>query len=108
MELKNIPVYIPPEKFTQYALDPVRQPDKARAFRDALGYTKDNYRELIDNIYRHLDVSAFKYKRTNEDGDLYEYIVVLTGANGKSANVLTAWINDKRKNELRLITAHID
>lgn len=50
MSLEKLPVNIPAEKFTDYALDPKRQPDKAKAFRDALGYTLDNYRELIDNI----------------------------------------------------------
>lgn len=33
---------IPERKFTEYALDFSKDPNKARAFRDALGYTKDN------------------------------------------------------------------
>lgn len=41
---------IPKEKFTKYALDPLKQPDKARAFREALGYTMDNYQELIQHL----------------------------------------------------------
>ena len=32
----------------------------------------------------------------------------ITGENGKNAKVLTAWIDDKFKNEMRLITVHID
>ncbi|MCM1165351.1 MAG: hypothetical protein NC299_12270 [Lachnospiraceae bacterium] len=108
MELEDLPVNIPPEKFTEYALDPVKQPDKARAFREALGYTKENYSELISNIRQNLDVGALKYKKTVCDGDLYEYVMEIIGANGRKANVLTAWINDKVKGELRLTTAHID
>lgn len=107
MDLEKLPVNIPPEKFTKYALDPIKQPDKARAFREALGYTKANYQDLIDNINRNFDRKAMKYKRTNQDGDLYEYVMALTGANGKQANVLTAWINDHKKGELRLTTAHV-
>lgn len=108
MGLENLPVNIPPEKFTEYALDPVKQPDKAKAFELALGYTKANYRDLIDNIRHNLDIKAFKYKRTTVHGDMYEFITVLTGANGKQANVLTGWINDFKKKELRLTTVHVD
>lgn len=107
MELEKVPVNIPVEKFTEYALDPIKQPDKAKAFRVALGYTKDNCQDLIDNINTHLDKKSLKYKRTVCDGDLYEYVMNLTGANGKKANVLTAWINDTVKGELRLTTAHV-
>lgn len=41
---------IPEEKFIKYALDFEKLPNKARAFKEALGYTKENYKELIDNI----------------------------------------------------------
>ncbi len=107
MDLEKAPVNIPDAKFIHYALDPEKAPDKARAFELALGYTKGNYRDLIDNIMIHLDKKALKYKKTVCDGDLYEYVMALTGANGKTANVLTAWINDKVKGELRLTTAHV-
>lgn len=107
MNIENLPVEIPKEKFTEYALDPIRQPDKARAFKEALGYTKVNYCALIDNIRRNLDKSSLQYKRTNEYGDIYEYVMKLTGANGKQANVCTGWINDIGKNELRLTSAYV-
>lgn len=71
IEIGNMPLQInlqlfakiPEEKFTKYALDPIRQPDKARAFRDALGYTIDNYQELIENIQTHFDESSMMLKR---------------------------------------------
>ncbi len=107
MDVEKLPVNIPQEKFTKYALDPIRQPDKARAFRETLGYTMANYQDLIDNISRNLDKRALKYKRTNQKGDLYEQVMALTGANGKQANVLTAWINDFEKSELRLTSVYI-
>lgn len=107
MDVEKLPVNIPQEKFTKYALDPIRQPDKARAFREALGYTMANYQDLIDNISRNLDKRALKYKMTKPEGDLYEQVMALTGANGKQANVLTAWINDFEKSELRLTSAYV-
>lgn len=98
---------VPKEKFTKYALDPVKQPDKARAFREALGYTMDNYQDLIDNISANLDESALILKGSNEQGKLYEYVMRLTGANGKQANVCTGWIIENGKTEPRLTSAYV-
>lgn len=95
------------EKFTRYALDPIKQPDKARAFKEALGYTLANYQDLINNIRTNLDIKSLKYKKANQDGDLYEFVMALIGANGRQANVMTAWIYDYKESELRLITAHV-
>lgn len=98
---------IPKEKFTKYALNPLKQPDKARAFREALGYTMDNYQELIDNISANLDESALKLKGSNDHGQLYEYVMRITGANGKQANVCTGWIIENGKTEPRLTSAYV-
>ena len=38
----------------------------------------------------------------------YEVIMTLKGVNGKTANVLTAWIDDAEADEMRLISAYID
>lgn len=107
MEIEKLPVIIPEEKFTEYALDPIKQPDKARAFREALGYTKANYRELIDKIRHNINIKDFVFKRSNDHGDLYEYIMCLIGANGKEANVCTGWIIENGKKEFRLTSAYV-
>lgn len=98
---------IPKEKFTKYALDPVKQPDKARAFKEALGYTMENYQELIDNISANLDQSLLKLKQTNEHGKLYEYVMQIKGPNGKQANVCTGWIIENGATEPRLTSAYV-
>ena len=41
-------------------------------------------------------------------GILYEVIMDIHGANGKTAKVLTAWIDDKKTGEMRLTTVHVD
>lgn len=99
---------IPDEKFYQYALNPTKSPDKAKAFKSALGYDLDNARDLIANIREHFDKTLLKPKGDNGYGQRYEMIMELTGPNGKSAKVLTAWIDDKEKREFRLVTVHID
>ena len=45
---------IPKAKFTQYALNPDKDPNKAKAFEKALGYTIDNADDLIEQINKNL------------------------------------------------------
>ncbi len=61
-------------------------------FERALGYTKDNYQDLIDEIYENLPHYHAVYKGSNQYGDKYEVVMDITGPNGKTAKVLTAWI----------------
>lgn len=96
---------MPEEKFTKYALNYEKAPDKARAFEEALGYTNDNYQELIDNIKEHYDRSKLIAKGDHGYGMLYESIMRLKGPNGKEANVLTAWIEDG--DDVRLTSVYV-
>lgn len=96
---------VPEEKFTGYSLNPLKSPDKAKAFKEALGYDLENYEALMKNITDHIDESKFAEKGDNGHGMRYEYIMELTGANGKKANVLTAWIQDGK--EKRLVSAYV-
>ena len=99
---------IPKEKFTQYALNPEKDPDKAKAFEKALGYTSDKAEELIGQIYNKLPGCEAKEKSDNGWGKRYEIIMDITGPNGKTAKVLTAWIDDKNTGEMRLTSAYVD
>ena len=82
------------DKFVAYALNPEKAPDKARAFKEALGYDLSNYTDLMLNIEANIDESKFVPKDDIGFGLRYEYVVELEGPNGKKANVLTAWIQD--------------
>lgn len=105
MDLQYFATRIPKEKFTMYALNPNKAPDKAAVFEKALGYNLGNYKELIDNIERNIDESKFVYKRNNGFGDLYEQEMTLKGPNGKTARVMTAWID--RGTEKQLTSVYI-
>ena len=86
---------IPEDKLTMYALDYNRQPDKARAFEEALGYTLSNSDELIKAIEEAFDERLLVYKGQNGYGDKFELLIDMTGPNGKNATVCTActaWI----------------
>jgi hypothetical protein len=99
---------IPKEKFTEYVLNPDKDPDKAKAFSSALGYKLANADKLIQNIRGNIINFNCAEKSDLGHGRRYEIIMVLTGENGKQANVLTAWIDDVRTGEMRLINAYVD
>lgn len=98
---------IPEEKFTKYALDPLKQPDKAKAFKEALGYTLENYQKLIKNIKNNVNESKFIIKSSDKYGTRYEQVMRLTGENGKQANVCTGWIKENENSEPRLTSAYV-
>ena len=99
---------IPIGKLVDYALSPVADPDKARAFQLALGYSIYNADKLIQKIIDGLDKFEARQKGNRGFGETYEVIMHITGENGKTAKVLTAWIDDKVTGEMRLITLHVD
>lgn len=99
---------LPKEKFTEYALNPAKDPNKATAFREALGYTASNYQDLIDAIYAQLPKCKAVAKGDVGFGQRYEVRMRLKGPNGKTANIITAWIQDKQNGELRLTSVYVD
>jgi len=99
---------IPIEKFTEYALNPNKDPNKADAFESALGYNLRNAAVLIENIRRNLSQFPAVAKDNKGYGMTYEIIMQLTGINGKTAKVKTGWIHDDVNDEVRLVTAFVD
>lgn len=100
---------IPPEKLTKYALNKEHTRggrDKAIAFERALGYTVDNYQDLIEKIHEYLPQYPAVFKGSNQYGDKYEVVMDITGPNGKKAKVLTAWIRYK-SGEVKLVSIYV-
>lgn len=98
---------IPIEKFTQYALNPLGDKNKAEAFQKALGYNLNNYQKLINNIQNNINKFNAVEKSDNGFGKRYEVLMTLIGENKKIANVKTAWIIDKETGETRLTSAYV-
>lgn len=94
-------------KFTQYALNPDKQPDKARVFKEALGYDLSNYDKLIKDVKLNLKSDKFISKGSNNHGELFEQVLTLTGPNGKKAKVLTAWIKEIDKDKRRMTSIYV-
>ena len=99
---------IPRAKLTEYALNPEKDPNKAEAFRRALGYTKENADELIEQIQNKISLYEATERGDKGYGMTYQVVMDIEGPNGKSAKVLTAWIDDREKLETRLTTIHVD
>lgn len=108
IELPNYDrVVIPKEKFTQYALNPQKDRNKAEAFEKALGYNLNNANKLIKNIKENVNKFNAIEKEDKGFGKRYEVLMTLKGENKKIANVKTAWIIDKETGETRLTSAYI-
>lgn len=99
---------IPVEKFTKYALNHEKDTNKATAFNLALGYKTEHTEILIASIKNNLSEYPAINKGDSGHGMRYEVVMNLTGINGKTARVITAWIDDKRNGEMRLTNAYVD
>lgn len=100
---------VPKEKLIGYALNPDHPvgKEKARAFKVALGYIKENSEELREKILELFDEKDLVLKREGKYGKQYEQIMKITGPNGKTANVLTAWIKENESSEPRLVSVYV-
>lgn len=101
---------VPDEKLTKYALN-MEHPsgkNKAIAFKEALGYTQENYEDLKAKILDSFNEKELVYKREDKYGKRYEQIMRIKGPNGKTANVLTAWIKENDNAEPRLTSIYVD
>jgi hypothetical protein len=103
-------IVIDPRKLTDYALD-LESPkgkDKALMFQRHLGYTKDNYRILIDRIVQQvLDAEAIPQ---NEDryGTRYQIDLEITGIEAQQIEIVrTGWLIPLNSRQARLTTLYI-
>ena len=96
-----------PDKFTKYILHPVNSRGKHIAFERALGYNINNYDKLICNILQNIKNYPVVEKPDKGHGKRYAIDMELTGENGKTARVVTAWIDDTRTGEMRLTSAYV-
>ena len=71
-------------------------------------YNQGNAEKLIANIKENLDKFPAKSKGDKGYGNIYEVVLDLIGENGKTAKVLTGWLDDKLTGKMKLTTVHID
>ena len=100
---------IPQEKLTGYALnlDHPKGASKAVAFRDVLGYTKENAPDLAEALRDGLGQWKARPRPATRYGQPYEVKMILTGANGRQATAKTGWIIDKEGAAPRLVSVYL-
>ncbi len=96
-------------KLTEYALNPDNPigANKALVFEQQLGYTRDNYEGLLQQIQaRALDAEAVT-KEADQHGQRYQVDLEVTGVNGQTAIVRTGWVVDPEADFARLVTLYV-
>jgi hypothetical protein len=99
---------VEPAKLRDYARNPdhpVGGP-KARVFRAALGFTRDDWAKLGDALVAGVQTEPVVGERPGPNGPVYEVVISVTGPNGRAAPVMTAW-EIAGMGAPRLVTAYL-
>ena len=94
------------EKLTKYLLDPNHPVggSKAKWFKEALGFTKDNWKDLAKQIVFDINKAVSK-GNTKGFGEKFEQIIEIMGANGKKIAVQFNFIVREGEDFARLVGA---
>ncbi|MBI4595024.1 MAG: hypothetical protein HY730_01430 [Candidatus Tectomicrobia bacterium] len=111
MKLRDIVsrVIIDHRKLTEYALS-LESPwgrHKAVIFEQALGFTRDNYAELLEQIEEKALDAAATFHGEDEFGQRYTVDVTVRGMEGRQAVVRTGWFVPHETDEARLVTLYV-
>ena len=101
--------YCAPEKIYGYSLN-MGHPDgrnKAIVFQSVLGFNTDNGEQLMQAILKGLRSAHAKVGPLTVHGQKYVVDMPITGPNGNTAIVRTAWIVRPGKNNPDLVSAYI-
>ncbi len=100
---------IPRDKLADYVLNPEHETGrhKARVFRSALGFTAENWEDLRDQIATGVLSADISSVRVGLYGTRYSVPVMIEGTNGKSHEVITAWIVEEEGQRPRLTSAYV-
>jgi hypothetical protein len=100
---------LPREKLEKYVLDPTNSVGKHKAvvFESALGFVQSNWDLLAKAMLDNLPYYEAVLGRQDGYGQRYNVTMPITGPNGKTADVLTAWIIDTGEVDPRFVTAYL-
>jgi hypothetical protein len=85
---------IDPHKLSDYALDPASPYGKHKAvlFEKLLGFTQDNYADLIRQLEQRCLHAEATFHSEDDFGERYTVDVLIDGATGQQATVRAGWI----------------
>ena len=102
-------VVIDPRKLTEYALDP-ESPwgrHKAVVFERILGFTVENYADLLAQIEDKALEAEATFHSEDEFGQRYTVNLMVSGTEGRQAVVRTGWFIPHGASEARLVTLYV-
>ncbi|MFO7538656.1 MAG: hypothetical protein R6X32_11440 [Chloroflexota bacterium] len=89
-----VELHIDVGKLTRYALnkDHPKGKHKARVFASALGFTRENYQELLQQIEDKTLEAEAKVHHTDRHGQHLQVDLSITGTTGETTIVRTGWL----------------
>jgi hypothetical protein len=102
-------VVIDTRKLTEYALNPDNPvgANKALMFQRHLGFTRDNYDSLLEQISTKAPASEAILQRTDEHGQHYRVDLAIIGTEGQQEVVRTGWVVAPDSDWARLVTLYV-
>lgn len=96
-------------KLTDYALNPDNPvgANKALLFQTRLGYTRDNYELLLQQIQTQVLGAEAVPTLVNEHGQRYQVDLEVMGVEGQREIVRTGWIVEPGADFARLVTLYL-
>jgi hypothetical protein len=100
---------IDPRKLREYALNPDNPigGDKAVMFQRHLGFTRDNYQPLLEQIAAQALEAEAILGQTDEHGQRYRVDLEIIGTEGQQEIVRTGWIVEPGSDAARLVTLFV-
>jgi len=100
---------IDPHKLMEYALNPDNPVggDKAVMFQLHLGFTRDNYAPLLEQISAKVLEAEVILGQTDEHGQRYRVDLEITGTERQQEIVRTGWIVEPGSDAARLVTLFV-
>ena len=103
-------ILIEPRKLTDYVLSPTNPKGKHKAlmFQQHLGYTRDTYQPLLDQIQAQaLEAEAIP-QQVDQHGQRYQIDLDIQGSQPHQREIVrTGWIIPPNANYARFLTAYI-
>ena len=103
-------IRIEPRKLTNYALDPdnPKGKNKALMFQQHLGYNKENYQVLLEQILSKAPETEAIPQNQDQYGTRYQVDIEIQGIEPHQTEIVrTAWLMAPNTKQARLITAYI-
>ncbi len=102
-------IEIDPRKLTEYALNPDNPvgADKAVIFERVLGYTRDNYQLLLEQIQSGAMEADAIMKGNDLHGQRYQVDLEVIGTENQRAAIRLGWIIEPESDFARLVTLYV-